>query len=490
MAAPTWDETSPSAAPTWEDTAPPEGPQWSDLPKNIVAGIKEAPATAMGILDMADKGMAINSPVEWARSGAQALRGQPFAETRVGEALGTVKEMAGQMADDIKGLPQGLRNFAQHPGQSIKEHIIEHPIGSAVDAASIVLPMLRGPAEVGGRYAGRFAENQMGKLHGTTRAQFRELGRENFGNVMRASFEKGDADFGLGSIGREQMINERIAGLGDEIGSLRAQADAAGRRMSPQQMATQIRQQVEKDFMPGGKYYDEQGAFQQGLENIRKMPEGGIENFAQRASDIRTEAAGKKLRLPVNADTQIANQMARINDENIARRLGAEAGEHYELLKDEFGAAKALKPMEAVGEAKEALSNAPHTLFGAVKDIAHTMVGGPKLGANLGFGAEGLLGDVAQNAGMYGAGGLASATVSQYVNDKYNPAIQAKDIHDGPEGIIRRIINNPVLSRYGPQFQQAAQRGPQAITAEHFILMQRDPAYNKAFTQDEDGRAQ
>ncbi len=379
-------------------------------------------------------------------------------------------QMAVQAPGQIVGMAKNLGGSLYRTATDPVEEFRQRPVSTALNVASVAAPVineLRGPAVAAGEYAGRFGENQMGKLHGTSQAQFRQLGRENFGPAMRSSYEMGDANLLQGSIGREQAINERIAGLGDEIGDVRSQAAAAGPAMTPQEMADAIRQKAIADFSPGGKYFDEAGSFEKNLANIKAMPEGGIENFADRASEIKSGAAQNKLRVPVNAETNVAKEMSHVNDAEIAKRLSPEMQEHYELLKDEFGNAKSLKPMELRAEGREALGASPNTLFGAAKAIAHTAVGGPKLGAQLGFGAESAL------KGFGSSAGLPSGEIA---------AMNASDKVPGQEGaIMSHVQSNPDFAPWRALFQDAAQRGQAAIVANHFTLMQKDPEYNKMF---------
>lgn len=384
--------------------------------------------------------------------------------------------MASQTPSELAGIVKNLGSSLYRTATDPSEEFRQRPVSTALNVVSVAAPVLnelRGPAATAGEYAGRFGENQMGKLHGTSQAQFRQLGRENFAPAMRSSYEMGDANLLQGSIGREQMINERIAGLGDEIGNVRADAAAAGPAMTPQEMADAIRQRVIADFSPGGKHFDEAGSFEKNLSNIKSMPEGGIENFADRASAIKRGAAENKMRLPVNAETNVANEMSHVNDAEIAKRLSPEMQEHYELLKDEFGNAKALKPMELRAEGREALGPSPNTMFGAVKSVAHTLVGGPKLGAQAGFGAESLLKGLS-NMPDLPSGALAATNVADKV--------------PGEQGaVMEHVQSNPALGKWRDLFQNAMQRGEQAVTALHYILQQNDPDYNKAFTESQNG---
>src|ERR1019366_4381461 len=300
------------------------------------------------------------------------------------------------------------------------------------------------------QYAGRFGENQMGKLHGTSALQFKQLGREGFGPSMRASYDLGDANLGLGSIGREQAVNERVAQIGSDLGDIRGQATDSGAQMSPQEMTQAIQEKLGPDYAPGGKHFVQQGSFNANLENIGAMPEGGASNFAQRASEINSNAAGSKLVLPAKsaAETDIAGQMSHINDANIEKNLPEDVADQYGALKEQFGYAKNLQPMELRGQAKEALGPAPSTLVGIGKSVLNATIGGPKVGAQMGFGAESAL--------------------------------------TGTSKIMNMLSTNPAsLGRYAAPLQQAYQTGGStAVAAMHYVMSSQYPDYN-AMTQEQ-----
>lgn len=373
----------------------------------------------------------------------------PALDIMSGDVGAAIPKLVSQGSQFLQNPKENLREMARpvtHPLQYAEEH----PVQQAINVASLAAPMVAGPASTVAKYAGRFGENQMGKLHGSTPAMFRQLGREKFGPSMRASFEQGDADFSLGSIGRERAIKDRIASLGSDIGGIRSEAAKAGPQMSPQDMAAEIKRKALQDFVPGGKHFDEEGSFQKNLSNIESMPEGGIENFAKRASDIKHNASENKLRLPVNAETRVANEMSHINDAEIAKRL-PEKQEQYEELKDQFGYAKNLEPMELRGEGKEALGASSNTMYGTAKNIAHQLIGGPKLGAKVGFGAEATLQGIADRDSSIGMGGLS-----------------------------RSLTSNPqTFGRYAAPLQKAFQEGgQQGLAAMHYVLSTTHPEYN------------
>lgn len=57
----------------------------------------------------------------------------------------------------------------------------------------------------------------------------------------------------------------------------------------------------------------------------------------------------------------------------------------------------------------------------------------------------------------------------------------------GSEWILDAVAQNPALRSYMGTLASAAQRGANSLIANHFILMQSDPNYNKAFTESMSG---
>jgi hypothetical protein len=184
------------------------GPQWSDIPHNVMEGIKEAPETLKNIA----------TPWPLKAMGAVESGAMKMA---LGDKTGGVMDAAsptlpGAVAGMASDYGAGEALHGDIPGAlaHAKKTTIEHPISTAVNAASAIVPLAEGAMETGAKYAGRMGENEMGKLHGTSAAQFRQLGREGFGETMRNSYEAGDANLSTGPLGREQAIKERIAQLG------------------------------------------------------------------------------------------------------------------------------------------------------------------------------------------------------------------------------------------------------------------------------------
>jgi len=443
----------------FHDIEGPEGASPEEVMQQAQALIPSNEKTVGGLLENAGTNAvrALN-PLNMAKGVGETVKEGAYDLPRditQGIAQGVAKVVTGKDQGD-NPIEQRLENIANSEQvQDPAKYAYENPIDAAATAAVPVMgfaPELgQGVADTMAKYAGKFGEGQMGKLHGSSPAQFRQLGGENFENAMRTSYEMGDANLTTGPIARRQAIQERVAQIGNDIGDLRQQAAEAGPSMSAQQMADAIKAKLGPDYAPGGVKFDQAGQLESELENVGKMQNPDITDFAQRATDMNKEAVKNKLTQPPGIKTDVANAMASINDEEIAKRLPPELNEDYKTLKENFADTKPLLPMELRGEGKELLGKGSNTMFGMVKDALHQVVGGPKMGAQVGYGLEKAL----PNAPA--AGKAVTSAV-----------------------LMNAVTSNPSsLGKFAKPLLQAAQSGgEQAVAAMHFVLSHQYPEYN------------
>lgn len=105
--------------------------------------------------------------------------------------------------------------------------------------------------------------------------------------------------------------------------------------------------------------------------------------------------------------------------------------------------------------------------------------------------------DVATAGAATVAGGPISGLFSllgKKVLDQYGLATGARSLYAAskafsPEGIITKVSQHPTMQAYKPILANAMNRGgEQAVASTHYVLMQQNPDYNKAFTSNEDGQ--
>lgn len=431
----------------------PTAPQWSDIPDNVVQGLKEAPQTALGMADQVVKGQDLTNPASYVNSAVQALQGTDLSDTPTGQAFGAVK-------DGIGSTMSGLQNLATHPINTIKNQIIQHPISTAVMAASAPLAATGlGEDALGtaGQYAGRFGEDQAFKalgrrLPGMTAEDMRSMGRN--------ANDMGLLDHDMGPMGRKETVDAMNSQAGMDIGDIRQQAAANGPIRTGQQMADAIRERLGDEYKPGGTNYDQTGALERELQNIQQMPSTDPSDFAERASDMYSKAKGKGYAVPTNVDTDVAGNLAHINDEDIAGALPDQA-DQYGMLKQTFGDTADMQKVIERGEQRSIGRPGSHTMLEAGGKFLDEL-GAHKIGAKTGFAAESALNGASQAIRPIGIAGITSSIMSKIQTDPQS------------------------LGRYAAPLMQAAQGGPQGIAATHYVLSLQHPDYNKMW-QDTSG---
>lgn len=379
-----------------------------------------------------------------------------LAESTQGPAMNL---LSGDMAGAIPKLVKQGQQFWSNPQENLAEmarpviHPIdyaeEHPVSQAMNIAAIVSPLMKGAAETGAKYAGNMGEESMGRLHGTTRAQFKQMGDADFGEAMRESFGQGDADYTLGNIGRRQAINERVAQLGNDIGDIR---EATKTVIPPEEMAAKLQERLSGSYGPGGANFKDEGALMRELENIKQIKNPSAGEYADYASSINRNVTKNKLFQPTGVETDVANQLAHLNDETITGELSPDMAEHYGQLKESFGNAKPLQAMEQAGQAKEVTGGGSHTMFGAVKNALGSIISPNKTLAKAGFGLE-----------------------------KALPQVPTAARALGGASIMTRLTSDPgSFGKYANPLLKAAQEGgSQGVAAMHYLLANQYPEYNQ-----------
>lgn len=387
--------------------------------------------------------------------------------------MGIAPNMANQLAGDIAGEEKisGSKDF-----MAPEEGLQDVSIPDTLAALGVASPLLKGAGKVaktGAEYAGEFGEKQMGKLHGMTRAMFKQsskgqLENPRFSEAMRDSYAEGDANLLKGQIGRKKAIQDRMDTFGGELEDLRHEGSVAGPVRTADSMADEIQKPLGGKFQPGGELFDQQSEFERQLDNIRKMQNTAPADFAQRASAIN-RAESKGIAQPKNVETAIANQMSRINNADLATRLGPEKAAREALVRKKFGNAKSLVPGEISAEGKELSEKLPDTIPGMVKGVVKTLIGGPRMGAQLGFGTETAL------EGMSNAANWGSKFGS--------PAVGGITAH-----LMSVLSTNPQsLGKYASPLMKAAQEGGnQGLAATHYILSTTHPDYNQMVSNREE----
>src|SRR6185437_8401023 len=309
-------------------------PQWSDIPGNIAQGVAEAPQTAAGLINGAKTALDIANPSTLAKSGIEAMRGTPLANTETGQAVGNFKNMVDSTAGD---LIQGGKDLVAHPLYTIKNQIIEHPISTAAMALPIA-EEATGVGRVGADYAARFGENQAVKATGARMGQIGELGRDESRALARKMVENNVINPLRGSIGLENKVADLHDAAGQNIGAAREMADArneaSGGTAAPSTQA--LLDLAKQNFGPSyesGRLAPRAGTFNRVLETTQNpviddgkttpQTTGTFTGNAAKATELNAEATPDK-KLTQSQDspyTDMANLISRQNNEAMGNVL-------------------------------------------------------------------------------------------------------------------------------------------------------------------------
>jgi len=366
--------------------------------------------------------------------------------------------IGGDVASVLPGLVKQGTQMLSNPEETAKsiaepvlhpvEYGYQHPVSQALNVAGLAAPAIEPITDTAAQYAGRFGENNELKMLGGRGGQLGQLGPEESRNVARASHDLGLDAMTLGPIGREQEIKSMLGQAGQEIGNIREEASQTP-APAPQSITQRIREELAPEYGPSGVKASENAGLERVLNGIEQMQNPTFSDYAQRATDLNKYASGNKLVQATNAETDVANALSRINDENIAK-AAPESAEPYNQYKDTFSTLKEINPLEQKGEVREMSQRGGASMFGAINKAIEN-AGGFKGMARAGFAAEDALKQVPTAARVGGA-----------------------------TSIMNRVTTDPQsFGKFATPLLQAAQSGgSQAVSAMHFILSGQYPEYN------------
>lgn len=490
----------------------PDAPEWSDIPGNIVKGLAEAPSELTNIV----KGLATPWPMR-AMQAAQGAAAQYAAGKAPSALVGGVPggPVASGLVDTAKNWGAGelLSGDVSGAGQQAKQNIIEHPIKSALDVATVAAPFMapeastvEGALKEGATRASRFAQEQSVKSLEGAIGQVRQLGPEEARAVGQLALDKGIVSpFTPTSLGMERALNSELEKTGAEIGASRAAGDLAGGAPSAAELQSTIEGRLANRYGSGMRS-GETGSLEKALDEVGKIgkPEVGIgpvegPSFvrnAEKATEMNAFASKNKMLQPTGAFTDVSNALSHENNAALQKALTPEQWTAYQGALNDFSGLKSIEKFFSRGEARELAGRGSgmltdiykgakdvigHKALAAGADTVANMLSSPAVAKSL---------PTLINAAKAGPAALeATHSILQKNDPEY--AEQTKDfasvpdnasVQNSPEAIMAHVASNPQLAPYESMFQEASQRGPQAVVANHFTLMQRDPAYNKAFT--------
>lgn len=446
------------------------GPQWGDLPQNALEGLKEAPQTTQGLAGIAAAGTDLTSPTALARSAGQALTGTPLADTPTGQAFGTVKEGLGNTLNTLKGLPE----VAQHPLESAKNELIQHPISSVAALAS--LPFAGGlgerATEIAGKYATRFGEDQAIKTLGARSGQVGNLGIPESRALAHTLVDRGIIKPFRGPIGLEEKITGLSNKAGEDIGNARSMADertAAAEETAPSaQSLTDLAKQKLAPGYESGHMSGRAGTFNKALESLANpvIQENGemtgptagtFSGNAAKATELN--AAGtpdKALSQAENSPySDVANMVSKENNTAMAKTMTPEELAQHKQDLSNFSLYQPVKQFMEAGERKEMTGRGAGSLTKTAFDKSMDMFGNR----------------------ASAVGGIRAGEALQAVSKGIRPS----GLGVGGASVVARLQSNPQsFGRFAPALQQAQQQGgSQGVAAMHYVLSTTNPEYNE-----------
>lgn len=478
------EETPQASSGSWRDRAEPVEQDILENAGKDIAGIGK------GLWEVGKKGAKMLT-TEAYDTGRQLGEGKDFMETPLGEDVSggvrIAKALPGAVVDRVKEL-------ATDPVGSFKEH----PVNTALDVASVALPLLKGASAA--------------KLAGMTRLAEAAEGSGKVGKFIRGAAE------GLGEFTKEQTA--KAAGFGpaaftaDEIEKTKAIGDFLRRK----KVVTPLNSS--KDMMNRlGEV--EKTAIREMNEPIQRFDAAGIgastgkqvaeqitsELFDRYFTDLPPEVI-RKLKLGISTGTnydKIAEKIrlaaadaAVFGDEPMSFASQVKLKRDLQAVGNFDSEARALRiPKAASGIARADLetnvkaaadlmgdpslaagyTNANRD-FGMVQDAKAAV--SKQIGKEVGGDALPLTDVATAGAGAVMTGANPVGGAGAYLVKRGYKAFGNQLAAEGADRLRSILQSNPAaLGEYATPLLKAAERGSQSLATTDFVLQQRDPKYRQ-----------
>lgn len=493
MSKPAFDPSQPfepaGGKPAFDPSKPFEGASGdylSDVIKNAGQELKSMVPTPQGVAEMAKN--------------VGALTAIPSGGIPSMDDLRQMRTMAGQLPGMAKAIGEDVANTVKNPAEQFRQK----PVSTALNVASVAAPFLAPEARTlealrteGAARASDLAQKQAIKSLEGVIGQVRQIGPEKAGELGQFALDKGIVTpMTPTSMGMNRRIQSLLGESGEQIGAARREGDIAGGAPNIPQLLTK----AEKTLVPeyeGGMKSGETGQLQNAINEIAKIKDPNFTNISGKATEMNRYASENKMHQMPGATTDVANFLSRESDAALQKSVSPETWKTYEVAKQNFGNLKDIEKFFLRGEAREFAGRG----MGPVSDVYHgvkDLFGNKTIAAGADTFAK-MLSDpgfakalpALSNAAKFGPASLETTHYMMRKNDPdYEKATQnfpgggsSAMVQGGPDTIMAQVVSNPLLAEWGPLFQESMQRGPKAVTATHFTLMQKDPRYNQQFMQ-------
>ena len=430
-------------------------PQWSDMGKNIVP---DAMNVGKGIMDMGERSIkgVMDLPKDAMTSAAEVAGGASPLNTPLAQNIKTA------IIDPIAGIPQQIENLGS------KEQWIEHPVGNAMTAGSIVAPMIapeeglaskfsEGMENKGGGMASDLAETGAGTVKKISPEM---LGEEAKPNIRMVGEKPNLADIRTES--GKKLVNEGVVGgMGQDIGD---RLQAANEKMDD--FGNQVKDSIGKVKSKGiDASVDAKTVLNPLLDKYVKLGDSSVPAMGRPYAELYTRLE------------KIANQNGgKLSFEDIDKEL------HDPGLKEAFKKTADSRAYETAKTKYAVLADARDQI---VNQIAQQS-GDPKIASNLTNANKGYsyYTRIAKDMETPAAGGVTNGAPSPQ-----RAALRGSFVRAGLYSLVQQfkpalakamVEGAPAVEKYGSMIEAAAKKGPRNLAMTDFILRQQDPDYAEA----------
>lgn len=310
--------------------------------KNIAPDIKGLLTGLMGTV----KEGTLDMPARALSTGVQMAGGVPYAETPSGQRDTSLVENApAQAAEIVRPITHPIRYAEEHPVQQALNvlglgQLATKGAGMALNAVPLtenIVPTIE-----------QIANNQTLKSMGGSMGQLKQMakgrgGQTALNEAAQLARDKGLTDVFTTNMGRGKTLKSLLKSAGAETGALRKEAGVAPADMI-QKLLDSPKAKM-NEYLGEGLASGNLPKIDKALADIERIggPNPTHAKLAEAATYINDQAAENKLYQPVTAETNIANALSDVNNQEIAQALGSEKAQKYVNLLDEQ---KKLHPLE------------------------------------------------------------------------------------------------------------------------------------------------
>lgn len=505
------DEPTPSASGksiTYLDSEIP----WSEVPGNALENAKRIVTSLPQTAEAIGKGaLAVGSlPSDLVSYPVQKLMGQQ--DTALSRDAGTLGNL---VVGGGKGLGEEALKY-KHPIEQFKQN----PIDTAIDIGSVVAPFLAPEAETleagtneAALRASRFAQEKAVKSLEGVMGQVRQMGPESAREMGQFALDKGIVSpLTPSSLGMERKLGGLLGETGEDIGAARAAGDVAGGAPTATDLMAKAKAELGPDYASGMKV-GEQRSLGNAIDEIAKIKGPSFQNIADKATEMNQYASANKMLQAPGATTDVANFLSRENNEALQKALTPEQFSAYKQALSDYGSLRDIQKFFVRGEARGLAGRGQGPLTNLYHGISDT-IGNKSMAAGADTVAKMLqspaVAKVLPVLSAAAKAGPAALETTHYMLQKNDPEYAAttqnmagqvddrstkqvppdndtQGVFSGVSTILRNLSMHPDLAPYMSIFKQG-DSNPNSITTNHFILMQKDPNYNKAYSQATEGQ--